>query len=114
VSNGPTPSLKCGKTDISRRIEQLRESKAEFVNIGPSPGPGGRLLPGHSRVDLRARGRTDETGTNINIEIGGKGTFEAFTQALSGAQPGESREADISLPGGLGPLSGWPARRSGS
>ena len=35
---------------------------------------------------------------DINIEIGGKGTFEAFTQALSGAQPGESREADITYP----------------
>ena len=83
--------------DISARIEQLRESKAEFVNIDPRPAQEGDycLVTLESISGLEGEPMKQD---DINIEIGGKGTFEAFTQALSGAQPGESREADITYP----------------
>jgi trigger factor len=35
---------------------------------------------------------------DINIEIGGQDTFPQFSDALRGAMPGESREAEISYP----------------
>ena len=48
--------------DISARIETAPRIQGRVRQYRPASGPGGRLLPGHSRVDRRARGRTDETG----------------------------------------------------
>jgi len=38
------------------------------------------------------------TQDDINIEIGGKDTFQAFSDALRGAMPGDVNDAEITYP----------------
>ena len=85
--------------EINARLEQLRESKAEFVNVDPRPAQDGDhcLVTLESVAGLEGEPMRQD---DINIEIGGKDTFEAFTQALRDAQPGETREAEITYPEG--------------
>jgi trigger factor len=83
--------------DVDQRIEGVRESRAQYVNVDPRPAQDGD----HCLVDLHPiEGLDDETmhQHDVNIEIGGKDTFVEFTDALRGAQPGEAREAEISYP----------------
>ena len=83
--------------DIDERIGQLRESKAEFVNVDPRPAQDGDhcLVTLESVAGLEGEPMKQD---DINIEIGGKDTFEAFTAALRGAEPGEFKEAEITYP----------------
>jgi trigger factor len=84
-------------SDVEQRIESVRDSRAQYVNVDPRPAQDGD----HCLVDLHpVSGLDDETmhQHDVNIEIGGKDTFAEFTDALRGAQPGEAREAEISYP----------------
>jgi len=84
-------------SDVDERIESVRESRAQYVNVDPRPGEDGD----HCIVDLHPIAGLDDEAMHqhdINIEIGGKDTFPEFTEALRGAQPGESREAEIAYP----------------
>jgi trigger factor len=83
--------------DLGERIESVRESRAQYVNVDPRPAQDGD----HCLVDLHPiSGLNDDSSHqhDINIEIGAKDTFPEFTEALRGAQPGETREAEIVYP----------------
>ncbi|QOY86313.1 trigger factor [Paludibaculum fermentans] len=85
------------EADIDARIEEIRESKAEFVNVDPRPAQDGD----HCLVSLRSIEGIDGepmTQDDINIEIGGKDTFQAFSDALRGAEPGDVNDAEITYP----------------
>jgi len=83
--------------DVDARIEEIRQSRAEYVNIDPRPAQDGD----HALVSMESVAgvegppiRQDE----INIEIGHADTFVAFSEALRGAEPGDEREAEIEYP----------------
>jgi trigger factor len=83
--------------DIDKRIEELREQKAQYVNVDPRPVEDGD----HAVVALESLGgvegdpvKTDE----MVLEIGGADTFPAFTDNLRGVTPGEVREFEVSYP----------------
>ena len=83
--------------DIDERIESIRDTKAEFVNVDPRPAQDGD----HCLVSLvSVAGIEGEpmSQDDINIEIGGADTFPAFSDALRGAEPGDVREAEITYP----------------
>jgi trigger factor len=83
--------------DIDERIESIRDTKAEFVNVDPRPAQDGD----HCLVSLvSVAGIEGEPmrQDDINIEIGGADTFPAFSDALRGAEPGDEREAEITYP----------------
>lgn len=85
------------EADIDERIAEIRDGKAEFINVDPRPAQDGD----HCLVSLRSiEGIEGEpmTQENINIEIGGKDTFPAFSDALRGAMPDEVRDAEITYP----------------
>ncbi|HWQ56273.1 MAG TPA: trigger factor [Bryobacteraceae bacterium] len=83
--------------DVDKRIAELREQKAEFVNVDPRP-----LADGDFAVlSLESVGgvegepvRNDE----MSIEVGGTDTFEAFTENLRGMSPGEEKEFEVTYP----------------
>jgi len=84
-------------SDVDERIESVRESRAQHVNVDPRPAQDGD----HCLVDLHPISGLDADSAHqhdINIEIAAKDTFPEFTEALRGAQPGESREAEIVYP----------------
>lgn len=83
--------------EVEERLNQLRESRAEYVNIDPRPAEDGD----HCLVSLETISGVEGEPLkqdDINIEIGGKDTFEAFSNALRGAVPGDVREAEVSYP----------------
>lgn len=85
------------EADIDARIEELRQSKSEFVNIDPRPAQDGD----HALVSLESIAGVEGPAVRqdeINIEIGHADTFVAFSDALRGAEPGDVREAEIEYP----------------
>ncbi len=83
--------------EVEERLNQIRESRAEFVNLDPRPAQDGD----HCLVSLETISGVEGDPLrqdDINIEIGGKDTFEAFSEALRGAVPGDVREAEVSYP----------------
>jgi trigger factor len=83
--------------DIEKRIAELRDQKAQYVNVDPRPVEDGD----HAVVALESLGgvegdpvKTDE----MVLEIGGPDTFAAFTENLRGVTPGEEREFEVVYP----------------
>ena len=82
--------------DIDKRIDELREQKAQYVNVDPRPVEDGD----HAVVSLESISgvaepvKTDE----MVLEIGGADTFPAFTENLRGVSPGEEREFEVTYP----------------
>jgi len=85
------------EADIDGRLTELRESKAQFVNVDPRPVQDGD----HCLVDLLSVAGIEGEPMkqqDINIEVGGKDTFAAFSEALRGCLPGDEREAEVTYP----------------
>jgi trigger factor len=83
--------------DIDKRIEELREQKAQYVNVDPRPVEDGD----HAVVALESLGGVDGDPVKTDemvLEIGGAETFPAFTENLRGVSPGEEREFDVTYP----------------
>jgi trigger factor len=82
--------------DIDKRIDEIREQKAQYVNVDPRPVEDGD----HAVVSLESVSgvaepvKTDE----MVLEIGGADTFPAFTENLRGVSPGEDREFEVTYP----------------
>jgi trigger factor len=83
--------------DVTKRIDELRDQKAEYLNIDPRPAEDGD----HAVVSLESiRGvegepvKTDE----MVLELGGTDTLEPFTENLRGVTPGEEREFEVAYP----------------
>lgn len=83
--------------DVDDRLDAIRESRAQFVNVDPRPAVDGD----HCLVSLESVSGIEGEPMkqdDINIEIGGKDTFQQFSDTLRDAVPGDVREAEISYP----------------
>jgi trigger factor len=83
--------------DMEKRINELREQRAEYVNLDPRPLENGD----HAVVALESiAGLEGEPmkQDEMVIEIGGADTFEAFTENLRGLSPGDEKDIDIAYP----------------
>lgn len=83
--------------DIQGRLESLREQKAEFVNEDPRPATG----TDHVLVALQSLSGLDGEPLNeeeIALELGHADTMPAFTENITGMQPGETKEFTVSYP----------------
>lgn len=89
------PSVTDG--DVEKRIEEIRNQKADFSNIDPRPLEDGD----HAVVALESIGGIEGEPVKQDemvLEIGGADTFEAFSDNLRGVSPGESREFEVTYP----------------
>jgi trigger factor len=83
--------------DIDKRIEELRDQKAQYVHVDPRPVEDGD----HAVVALESLGGVDGDPVKTDemvLEIGGADTFPAFTENLRGVTPGEEREFEVTYP----------------
>jgi trigger factor len=87
--------------DVAKRIAELREQKAEYVNIDPRPVEDGD----YAVVALESLGgiegdpvKTDE----MVLEVAGEDTLPEFTENLRGLSPGEEREFEVAYPADYG------------
>jgi trigger factor len=93
--------------DLDKKIEEIRETKAQYVNEDPRP-----LAEGdYAVVSLESLSGTDEPvkADEVQVLIGGPQTMKGFNENLTGASPGDEKEFDVTYPeeyGGLGSLAG--------
>lgn len=82
--------------DLAKRLEELREQKAEYVNLDPRPAQDGDFVA----VSLKSVSGADEPIENDHmvIQVGDEDTIEDFSRNLRGMEPGEEKEFDVVYP----------------
>jgi trigger factor len=87
--------------DVTKRVEEIREQKAQYVNVDPRPLENGdfAVVALHSISGVEGDPvKQDE----MVLEIGGGDTFEAFTENLRGLSPGDEKEFEVTYPADYG------------
>ena len=94
--------------DIDKRIDEIREQKAQYVNVDPRPVEDGD----HAVVALESmagvEGEPVKTGGN-GAGDRRRGHLRAFTENLRGLTPGEEKDFEVAYPEDYG-SEHWPAR----
>ena len=92
--------------EVAKRLESMRESKAEYPNLDPRAIENGDYVLVHLKS---LEGLAEEIDQDVQIEVGGEETLPAFNEALTGMNPEESKRwGDLSrrlwagAPGGEG------------
>jgi trigger factor len=82
--------------DVSKRLDEIRESKASYVNEDPRPLANGD----YAVVSLESLSGTDEPirSDEVTVLIGGEETMAGFTENLTGASPGDEKDFDVMYP----------------
>ena len=97
--------------DVDKRIEEIRDTKAQYVNEDPRP-----LVAGdYAVVSLESLSGAEEPvkADEVQVLIGGPETMPGFTENLTGASPGDQKEFDVTYPeeyGGREALAGKTVR----
>jgi len=87
--------------DIDRRIESLRETKAEFVNIDPRPVQDGDYAVVSLKSLAGLTGAPIEQD-EVTLHIGAEDTLAAFSEHLRGMTPGEEKVITVEYPADYG------------
>jgi len=97
----PYQDPEVGEEDIAKRLEEIRDQKAQYINIDPRPVVDGDFavvsLESLSGVEGEPV-KTDE----MMLEIGAKDTFEAFTVNLRDLTPGDEKDFEVVYPDDYG------------
>ena len=83
--------------DLAKRIEDLREQKAEYVNVDPRPLADGDFAV----VTLKSLSGVDGPPVQqdeLVLRIGDEDTLAEFSTNLRGVSPGEEREFEVTYP----------------
>jgi len=86
--------------DVEKRLEEIRETKAQYVNEDPRPLAQGdyAVVSLESLAGAAEPVKTDE----VQVLIGGPETLPGFTENLTGASPGDEKEFDVTYPEDFG------------
>jgi trigger factor len=82
--------------DVTKRIDEIRETKATYSNVDPRPLEEGD----YAVVSLQSLSGVDEdiNSDEVQVLIGGPETLPGFTENLTGASPGDEKEFDVTYP----------------
>jgi trigger factor len=82
--------------DIDKRVEEIRNEKATFINMDARPLADGdfAVVSLESIEGIEPPLKQDE----LNIELGGKETLEGFTENLRGMEPDEEKVFEVTYP----------------
>ncbi len=86
--------------DVDKRLEALRQQKAEYVSVDPRPVQNGDFAV--ITLNSIAGVQPPITQEDLTIEIGGEDTIAGFTEGLLGMTPGEEKEFDVQYPAEYG------------
>ena len=81
--------------EVDKRLEAMRESKAEYPNQDPRPIENGD----HVLVHLKSlSGLAEPIDSDVQMQVGGEDTLPEFAEHLVGASPDETKEFDLTYP----------------
>jgi trigger factor len=83
--------------DVTNRLSELREQKAQYVNVDPRPLENGDYAVVSMESVAGVEGAPVKQDEMV-LEIGGADTFEAFTENLRGLSPGDEKEFEVTYP----------------
>ena len=83
--------------DVDKRIEEIRDQKAQYVNVDPRPLEDGDYAVVALESIAGVEGEPVKQDEMV-LEIGGADTFEAFTENLRGLSPGDEKEFEVTYP----------------
>ena len=82
--------------DVDKRIEELRENKATYVNVDARPIEDGDYAV--ISLESVAGAETPIQSDEVQVQIGGPETLPGFTENLRAASPGDEKEFDVTYP----------------
>ncbi len=85
--------------EVNERVEQMRERKADFINLDPRPVEEGDYVLCRMRS---LDGVAEPIDQEVQLFIGGE-TLPEFRAALVGASPDETREVEVTYPADYDP-----------
>jgi trigger factor len=83
--------------DVAKRVEELRDDKAQYVNVDPRPIEDGD----YAVVSLESLSGVEGDPVKqdeLTLHIGAEETFQAFSDNLRGLSPGDEKDFDVSYP----------------
>ena len=83
--------------DVEKRLEEIRDQKAEYVNVDPRPVEDGD----HAVVALESVSGVEGEPVKQDemvLHIGAADTFPAFSENLRGLTPGDEKTFEVSYP----------------
>lgn len=86
--------------DIAKRLDEIREQKAEFVNVEPRAVVDGdyAIVTLDSLAGVEPAVHQDE----VSLHVGDPDTMPGFSDALRGMTPGDEKEFEVSYPEDFG------------
>jgi len=81
--------------ELDKRLESLRENKAEFPNQDPRPIESGDYVLVHLKS---LAGLAEPIDQDVQVQVGAEDTLPEFNQHLIGASPDETKEFDVTYP----------------
>ncbi len=83
--------------DIDKRLGEIRDQKAQFVNIDPRPLKDGDFAVLHLHSIAGIEGKPIHQDEMV-LQLGGEDTLPGFTENLRGLSPGDEKEFEVSYP----------------
>jgi trigger factor len=87
--------------DVEKRLAELREQKAQYVNIDPRPLENGDFAVVGLESLSGVEGEPVKTEEMV-LEINGADTLQVFTENLRGMSPGDEKEFEVAYPENYG------------
>lgn len=81
--------------ELDKRLESMRESKADYPNLDPRPVESGDYVLVHLKS---LAGLAQPIDQDIQIQVGAEDTLPGFNEALLGASPEDVKEVEITYP----------------
>jgi len=85
--------------EVNQRLEAMREDKADYPNLDPRPIESGDYVLVHLKS---LSGLAEAIDRDVQIQVGGEDTLPAFNEALTGINPGETKEVEVTYPADYG------------
>jgi len=83
--------------DINKRIEELRDQKADYSNVDPRPIQDGD----HAVISIESLSGVEGPAVKqdeMMLNVGAEDTLPAFNENLRGMSPGEEKDFDVAYP----------------
>jgi trigger factor len=82
--------------DVEKRLQQIREGRAEYINIDPRPVEDGDYAV--ISLDSVSGAAEPVHQEEMMVNVAGPDTMAAFNEALRGMTPGEEKEVEVEYP----------------